>query len=370
MNEPDLSLASRLARAIALSGPISVAHFMATANAAYYGSRDPLGGAGDFITAPEISQIFGEMIGLWSADLVMRREPPAAPAPGRIVAALSTPHYVELGPGRGTLALDALRVMAQFGYAPREHFVETSAVLRSIQAERVSGAVFHDDVGTLPTDAPLIVIANEFFDALPVQQVIKSADGWQQRQVACRDTLFLPIAGKRVLDEVIPAHLRAAAPGSIIETSPASVAIIDVLAARLRRQGGALLIIDYGYEGPAIGDTLQALRGHEFANPFAALGEQDLTAHVDFGTLAAAGRRAGLRVSPLVTQGDWLTALGIHQRAENLAEGAPERRAGLQNDAARLTAPAQMGQLFKVMAMTAPDWPEPEGFGAGYSESE
>ena len=349
MPGPELTLEARLARAITLGGPISIAHFMATANAAYYGSRDPLGAAGDFITAPEISQMFGEMIGLWAADVWMRAGKPQA-------------HYVELGPGRGTLALDALRAMAQVGLAPTPHFVETSPALRALQADRVAGVRFHDDVSTLPTDAPLLIIANEFFDALPIQQIVKGADGWHQRLVACQDTLFLPIAGKRLPDDVIPEPLRASPLGSVLESSPASVAIIDDLAARLRTQGGALLIIDYGYDGPAIGDTLQAIHRHAFANPYEAVGTQDITAHVDFATLAAAGTRAGLRVSALMEQGQWLEALGIHQRTENLAADAPERRDELRAGAMRLTALDQMGRLFKVMAMTAPEWPEVAGF--------
>jgi len=190
---------------------------------------------------------------------------------------------------------------------------------------------------------------------------VKGADGWHQRLVACQDTLFLPIAGKRVPDDIIPAPLLASPLGSVLESSPASVAIIDHLAARLRTQGGALLIIDYGYEGPAIGDTLQAIRRHAFANPYDAVGEQDITAHVDFATLAAAGTRAGLRVSPMMGQGAWLESLGIHQRTDTLAAGTPERRDELLAGTARLTAPDQMGRLFKVMAMTAPEWPEPAG---------
>ncbi len=321
---------------------------MATSNTAYYGARDPLGAEGDFTTAPEISQMFGEMIGLWCADLWLRAGQPGV-------------DYVELGPGRGTLALDALRAMARCGLKPNAHFVETSPALRAIQATRVSDVAFHDSVGTLPTDRPLAIVANEFFDALPVHQVVKSADGWHQRLVACQDTLFLPIAGKRVPDEIIPEGLREAGLGSIIETAPLSVTIADQISTRLKAQGGALLIIDYGYEGPALGETLQAVRRHAFANPFAAVGQQDLTAHVDFATLAAAGKRAGLRVSALIDQGRWLEALGMRQRAEALVSASPERAAELRAGVDRLTAPDQMGQLFKVLAMTAPDWPEPTG---------
>uniref|UniRef100_UPI002629EC6E class I SAM-dependent methyltransferase n=1 Tax=Sphingomonas bacterium TaxID=1895847 RepID=UPI002629EC6E len=285
-------LADRLARAITLAGPISIAQFMSAANAHYYATRDPLGATGDFTTAPEISQMFGELIGLWCADLWDRS--------GRPDIA-----WIELGPGRGTLAADALRAMAKAGLTPPVHFVETSPVLRAAQAERVPGATWHDDVASLPDDRPLIVIANEFFDALPIRQIVRALDAWHERFVACQDLLFLPIAGKQVPDAIIPEALRDAAPGSVIETSPASVAIMRELARRVAAQGGAVLAIDYGYEGPAIGDTLQALRAHTFANPFETPGEQDLTAHVDFATLAAAAQAEGARAFGPIGQGAW-----------------------------------------------------------------
>jgi SAM-dependent MidA family methyltransferase len=320
---------------------------MAAANAHYYATRDPLGSAGDFTTAPEISQMFGELIGLWCADLWDRA--------GRPDIA-----WVELGPGRGTLAADALRAMARAGLAPPVHFVETSPVLRGAQAERVPEAIWHDDVSTLPRDQPLIVIANEFFDALPIRQLVSTGAGWHERLVACQDILFLPIAGKQVPDTVIPPALRDSPPGSIIETSPASVAVMRTLAQAIAAQGGAVLAIDYGYEGPAIGDTLQAVRAHAFANPFDTPGEQDLTAHVDFATLAAAALAEGTRASPVIGQGALLTALGIDARAAALGKAAPERAAGIAADKARLT--EAMGTLFKALAITAPAWPEPAGF--------
>jgi NADH dehydrogenase [ubiquinone] 1 alpha subcomplex assembly factor 7 len=334
------ALPERLARAIALGGPIPVSQFMAAANAHYYATRDPLGAAGDFTTAPEISQMFGELIGLWAADLWDRAGRPPV-------------RWVELGPGRGTLTADALRAAAKAGFAPPVHFVETSPVLRARQAERVPDAVWHDDVEDLPSDRPLIVVANEFFDALPIRQLVRGRAGWHERIVACQDVLFLPIAGKAVPDGVIPAHLRDAPPGSIIETSPASVGIMRVLAARIVAQGGALLAIDYGYEGPAVGDTLQAVRGHAFANPFEEPGNRDLTAHVDFATLGAVGTASGAPVSGPVGQGDFLTALGIDARAAALGPGVAADRERLVRD---------MGTLFKVLAIRHPQWPQPAGF--------
>jgi len=320
---------------------------MAAANQHYYATRDPLGAGGDFTTAPEISQMFGELIGLWCADLWDRA--------GRPEMA-----WVELGPGRGTLAVDALRAMAKAGLAPPVHFVETSPVLRAAQAERVPDAVWHDSIDTLPTDRPLIVIANEFFDALPIRQLVRGAAGWFERLVACQDTLFLPIAGKQMPDAIIPEALRDAPPGSVIETSPASVAILRDLAQRIVVQGGALLAIDYGYAGPALGDTLQAVRGHAFANPFETPGEQDLTAHVDFGTLAAAALVERARVAGPIGQGAFLTALGIDARAAALAKTVSERADQIAIDKARLT--QAMGDLFQVLAVTAPAWPQPAGF--------
>ena len=320
---------------------------MAAANAHYYATRDPLGAGGDFTTAPEISQMFGELIGLWAADLWDRA--------GRPETA-----WVELGPGRGTLTADALRAAAKAGFAPEVHFVETSPVLRAAQAERVAHATWHDDVTTLPEGLPLIVIANEFFDALPIRQLVRHGGGWAERYVACQDTLFLPIAGKGLPAEIIPEALRDAPPGSIVETSPASVAIFRALARRIAQQGGAMLAVDYGYEGPAIGDTLQAVRGHAFANPFENPGENDLTAHVDFATLAAAASLEGVRLSPISAQGAFLRALGIDARAAALAAAAPGRDIAADRD--RLT--VAMGELFKVLAVTAPFWPEPAGFAA------
>lgn len=349
MTDTEPLLAERLARAITLAGPIPLSQYMGAANAHYYATRDPLGARGDFTTAPEISQMFGELVGLCLADLWDRAGRPEA-------------RYVELGPGRGTLAADALRAMARAGLTPPVHFVENSPTLREAQKERVPAAEWSLDLLGIAEDRPLLVVANEFFDALPIRQLMKTGEGWVERLVACQDTLFLPIAGTRSFDQVIPAALRDAPPGSIIETSPASVAILRSLAARLMAQGGAAILIDYGYSGPAIGDTLQAVRGHDYANPFETPGEADLTAHVDFGTLAEAARAEGLTVHGPVTQGAFLKALGIDARAQSLARAQPDRAADIATDRDRLVEDEQMGELFKVIALTAPGWPAPEGF--------
>ncbi len=348
-NAAEPALGERLARAITLAGPIPLSQFMGSANAHYYATRDPLGARGDFTTAPEISQMFGELIGLWLADLWDRAGRPAA-------------RYVELGPGRGTLAADALRAMAKAGLTPPVDFIETSPTLRAAQAERVPSAQWHLGFTGIPEEGPLLIVANEFFDALPIRQLVATNDGWRERLVACQDTLFLPIAGDRSFDMIIPRDLLQAAPGSILETSPASVAVLRGLAQRLTAQGGAALIIDYGYEGPAIGDTLQAVRGHAYANPFDEPGEADLTAHVDFATLKEAAEAEGLTVHGPVTQGAFLKALGIEARTETLAKVAPDRAEALAVDRDRLINPEQMGDLFKVIALTAPGWPIPAGF--------
>ncbi len=197
------------------------------------------------------------------------------------------------------------------------------------------------------------MIANEFFDALPIRQLVKRGETWHERLVACQDTLFLPIAGTSVPDTIIPPALASAASGAIVETSPASVAIMADLSARIVAQGGVALAIDYGYDGPAVGDTLQAVRGHAYANPFDAPGEQDLTAHVDFATLGLAAEASGcVRAGP-VGQGAFLSALGIDARAAALGPRVADDRRRLVDE---------MGELFRVMAVTHRDWPEPAGF--------
>jgi SAM-dependent MidA family methyltransferase len=347
--DTDTALPERIARAITLAGPIPLSQFMGAANAHYYATRDPIGARGDFTTAPEISQMFGELIGLCLADLWDRAGRPPA-------------HYVELGPGRGTLAADALRAMARAGLEPSVHFVETSPTLRAAQLERVPHAEHCLDLVGLPEDGALLVVANEFFDALPIRQLIRTAEGWRERLVACQDTLFLPVPGQHGFDPVIPFALRTAPEGAILETSPASVATMRGLAKRIAAQGGAALVIDYGYSGPAIGDTLQAVRDHQYVNPFDAPGEHDLTAHVDFATLAEAAEAEEVRAVGPVGQGAFLTALGIDPRAEALSRVAPDRAESIRADRDRLVEADAMGTLFQALALVHPSWPDPEGF--------
>lgn len=344
--------AERLCRTIAAGGPISLSSYMAQVNSHYYATRNPLGVGGDFITAPEISQMFGELIGLCLADIWHR------------AGHRHAPYYIELGPGRGTLAADALRAMEQARVAPKAHFVETSPALRAHQSSAVAHAQFHDDVESLPTDGPLLVVANEFFDALPIAQAVKAEDGWREVMVGLGDGArpLAPVMGERRVDARVPQTLRDAPQGSVHESCPVGATIMLTLARRIAKQGGAMIAIDYGYEGPATGDTLQAVRAHVYADPFADPGENDLTAHVDFTLLGNAARQEGLRVCGPVGQGDFLERLGIAARAQMLSRKTPDRGVEIEAARRRLCAPDQMGRLFRVLAVTHPDWPTPEGF--------
>ncbi|GAA4032845.1 SAM-dependent methyltransferase [Sphingomonas rosea] len=307
---------------------MSVEAYMEACNAYYYATRDPLGTAGDFTTAPEISQMFGELVGAALADAWRR-----AGAPG-------SAHYVELGPGRGTLAADALRVMRPAGLTPSVHLVETSPILRAAQEAAVPGARHYDDLSTLPDDGPLLLVANEFLDALPIRQHVAGAE----RHVT-----------------LTPAGLAFDRDGPILETSPVRDEAVKELAERLVRQGGTALLVDYGHERSAPGDTLQAVKGHRFAAVLDRPGEHDLTSHVDFQRVAEVAADAGASVAGPVEQGSWLERLGIQMRARALANAAPHRAADIEEARARLCRPDAMGSLFKVLAIHAPGWPRPAG---------
>jgi NADH dehydrogenase [ubiquinone] 1 alpha subcomplex assembly factor 7 len=347
--EPN-QLALRLAKQIEASGPISVAEYMRAANAEYYNRADPLGVEGDFITAPEISQMFGELVGIWLTDIWLRQNSPEC-------------HYVELGPGRGTLAADALRAMSRFDFAPPVNFVETSEALRVKQAQAVPHARFHGAIDQLPQDKPLFIVANEFFDALPVRQLIATHSGWRERVVARdRGVKFTAMPGAQAMDAAVPVEIRNQRSEAIYETSPDAGGMMFELASRLEKQGGVLLIIDYGYAQPGLGSTLQAVKNHEFVDPFDNPGAHDLTAHVNFFELANLARMRNLSVHGPVGQGKWLEALGVDQRAAVLADAAPDRARDIFEARDRLVEEDQMGCLFKVMAIGAPEWPVPEGF--------
>jgi len=344
-------LALRLAKQIEATGPIPVSEYMRASNEEYYNRADPLGVDGDFITAPEISQMFGELIGLWFADLWMRQNR-AEPI-----------NYVELGPGRGTLAADALRAMRRFELNPSVHFVETSDALQKMQLAAVPNATIHDKISQLPEDGPLFILANEFFDALPIRQFVATHAGWRERVVARdRGSKFMAIAGQQAVDEMVPLDFRNAPAGSIYESSPQSSDAIYELSARLSAQGGAMLVVDYGYTHPGLGSTLQAVNAHEYSDPFDGPGGCDLTAHVNFLEISNLAKLRDLNVYGPVEQGQWLTALGINQRAEILAQASPDRADEILVARNRLANPEEMGSLFKVLAVTLPDWPNPEGF--------
>ena len=343
-------LAAVFRRLIANTGPISLMHYMGESNARYYGSKDPLGVAGDFVTAPEISQMFGELVGLWLADMWINagREEPV--------------HYVELGPGRGTLAQDALRVAKRYGLEPKVHFVETSTALKDVQLANLPGAQWHHDLSTIPLYGPILLIANEFLDALPVRQLVMTAEGWRERMVVPDGDRFACTAGSQPMDAAVPETRRQAELGTIIETCPGAAATVYEVAGRLNEQGGAALFIDYGHDAVRDGSTLQAVRDHLKVDPFVSPGEADLTAHVDFATLAAIAQSRGCRWLGTVPQGRWLRDLGIDARAQTLAERAPQHAAAIEAAKDRLVAEGQMGLLFKVMGLACPSWHGGEGF--------
>jgi NADH dehydrogenase [ubiquinone] 1 alpha subcomplex assembly factor 7 len=347
---PPESLSAIFTRLMANTGPISLMHYMGESNARYYASRDPLGTGGDFITAPEISQMFGELIGLWLADMWIRagREEPV--------------HYVELGPGRGTLASDALGAARRYGLEPRIHFVESSTELKDIQLAAVPGATWHHDLSSVPQYGPLLIVGNEFLDALPVRQLVMTADGWRERMVAVEQGRFIPVVGRQPMEAAVPEARRGAAVGTIIETCPGAAAVIYEVAGRLTEQGGAALFIDYGHDEVRDGSTLQAIKDHRKVDPFALPGEADLTAHVDFATLATIAQSRGCRHLGTVPQGRFLRELGIEARTETLTSAAPQHAAALAAARDRLIGEGQMGLLFKVMGLASPRWPDPAGF--------
>ncbi len=342
-----------LRRLIEEEGPLPIDRYMGLClghpQHGYYMTRDPLGAAGDFITAPEVSQLFGELIGIWCVAQW---------------AAMGSPRHVnlvELGPGRGTLMADVRRAIAQAAPALAEalsiHLVETSPVLRAAQRQRLVGAVeWHARLGEVP-DGPLLLLANEFFDAIPVRQIERRAGRWHERVVGLADGGLTLGLGLEVVQP-------GGEDGDVAELSPAREAIARDLGQRLASQGGAALIIDYGHRGGGSGDTLQAVRGHRFVPVTHAPGESDLTSHVDFAALGRALAAGGAAVHPLLSQRQFLLAMGLEARFARLAASADaETAARLARQRARLADEAQMGNLFKVLAATSPALPTPYPFG-------
>ena len=352
------ALADLLRRRIAATGPLTLADYMADCllhpDHGYYATRDPFGAGGDFTTAPEISQMFGELLGLCLAQAWLDQ---GSPAPFTLA---------ELGPGRGTLMADALRAtrgVPGFHAAARVTLVEASATLRAVQRWTLGDhpETWADTVEALP-DAPLFLIANEFFDALPIRQFTRHGAGWAETVVGLDgDRLTLgrtPPAPLAALDH----RLADTAPGEIVEMCPAAAPIMGRIGGLIARHGGAALVIDYG-GWQSRGDTFQALQDHRPTDPLAAPGHADLTAHVDFAALARAANPA--RTSRMIEQGVLLQRLGIDQRAARLA-GSLTGAAQESHLAAhrRLTDRAEMGSLFKALAVYPPHLPPPPGFDA------
>ena len=364
------ALGARIAAAIEAQGPMSIAQFMTMAlldpKDGYYATRDPL--HVDFITAPEVSQMFGELVGLWLAQTWADQGRPARPL------------LVELGPGRGTLMRDvlrALKLVPNFCGQIDIVLVEASPVLETIQQTTLEGidvpirsvASFEG----VPKDRPLFLIANEFFDALPIRQFVKTERGWCERMVSLDTTGALAFALSPVAypSSNLPPNRDGAPIGGVYETSPAGEALAEEIGHRIARNGGAALIVDYGYDAPGFGETLQAVAGHKFSDVLTEPGTRDLSAHIDFTALGDGAVRGGASVCGPVEQGAFLTALGIVGRAEKLARGqarggrwtghlseAPEVRRQLE----RLILPEQMGTLFKALAILPKSAPTPAGF--------
>jgi NADH dehydrogenase [ubiquinone] 1 alpha subcomplex assembly factor 7 len=358
---PPNDLARRLLRRVAASGPMTVAEFMASAlydpAGGYYTTRRPIGAAGDFVTAPEVSQLFGELIGLWCAETWERL---GRPAPLRLV---------ELGPGRGTLLADLLRaarVLPDFERALELHLVEISPELRRAQQAVLGGrsATWHASLESVPEGAFLLV-ANEFLDALPVRQLERAPDAWRERLVgAAGEGLGFALSGPVPL-ALIPAERRDAPVGSVLELCPAATALAAEIARRAAAGPGAALLVDYGYAAPPLRGTLQAVSRHRAVPPLERPGEVDLTALVDFGAVAGAARAAGAAAWGPVPQGALLGALGIAPRAQRLAARANEaQRAALASAVRRLTDPAEMGERFLALAIAPPGLGAPAGFSA------
>lgn len=348
-----MSIEAALQAQIAAEGPIRLDAFMGLCLRHYYATRDPLGTGGDFVTAPEISQMFGELIGLWAAQVWGDQG-----APLRVL-------LVELGPGRGTLMADALRATAGvpgFADAAEVWLVETSPALRARQAETLAGrrVRWAEAVSALPP-GPAIVIANEFFDALPIRQVQRTGDLWRERLVTVADGQFALVWGAAQPDPGADRRFPLLPDGAVGEIAEAGEAVAAALGARIEAEGGAALVIDYGaWDGS--GDTLQALAGHRPVNPLATPGEADLTAHVRFRALAEAARPA--RATAAIGQGEFLERMGIAVRALRLArEQDAQTVAAITAAHHRLTHPDEMGNLFRVMAFTPQGAPPPQGFG-------
>ena len=343
------ALKEKILRRIAQEGPLTIAQYMQMAlgdpEHGYYRKHDPFGAAGDFVTAPEVSQIFGELIGLWFVQAWGDRGWP------------KKFYLVELGPGRGTLMADMLRaakIRLPFLAAAEIILVETSPILRQAQQRALQGTNTRwiDEIAGIPGDAPILLVANEFLDALPIRQFIMAEGHWHERMVTAKgNALAFALAPMPADFTSLP---KQAPESAVAEIPQDALAAIGGIAARLKQQSGAALFIDYGHTQSGLGDTFQGVKAHKFADPLAKPGEADLTAHVDFEALAKRAQEMGVLFLGTTAQGKFLEALGIHARAARLKQGAdPATRAEIDAAVDRLVNPAQMGTLFKVMAVVS-----------------
>ncbi|MAZ01841.1 MAG: methyltransferase [Sneathiella sp.] len=339
-------------------GPISLHDYMEMALShpkhGYYARQSPFGAAGDFITAPETSQMFGELIGLWAVDVWAKLG-----HPGKV-------YFLELGPGNGTLMRDALRsarLVPEFLAAAEIHLIETSARLKERQAETLDDhdIHWHDELPDL-AGAPVILIANEFFDALPIHQYSRQSGTWFERMVSNRDGKF----SYQLADA--PASITSAPPaedGDILELCPTGDRMVEEISKLIFREGGAALIIDYGATETLLGDSFQAMKRHEYADPLASPGEADLTTHVRFSRLREIALSYGITVQGPTPQGRFLERLGIEARHHQLKKNANEaQRKNLDAQLKRLVSSSEMGTLFKVMALSHNTSVATEGFGS------
>ncbi len=363
-----MSLKDRIVRLIAAEGPISVADYMtlclADPREGYYtrdeAGADQFGKKGDFVTAPEVSQMFGELLGLWCVD-----------AWTGLLNKPATFHLIELGPGHGTLMEDALRaarVAPDFLAAARIHLVEISPSLKRKQRTALAGldVVWHDSFDAVP-DGPFLLLANEFFDALPIRQLVATPKGVAERRIGLDDAgtglRFGLTPGPSPWAKLLPQSLAGAPEGSVIELSPASLLLIQSIAQRIVRRGGAALVVDYGPAASEPGDSLQAMRRHKKQSVLDDPGQADITAHVDFQALAKAAQAEGARALGPVAQGAFLQRLGIAERAGRLQEKADSQQSlDIALALRRLLAPEEMGTLFKALALVPRGQAAPAGF--------
>ena len=347
------TIEAKIRRQIELEGPMTVAQYWAIClfdpQHGYYTTSVPIGAAGDFTTAPEISQIFGELVAAWWLATARQNGVSAA--------------LVEIGPGRGTLMADMLRTLGKLDpLLPQTlpvHMVEVSPHLTEMQKETLKGSKFqvhwHETIASLPK-SPVGIIANELFDAIPVRPFIKHGGSWHEDTISMNDDGSFRLTAKPAnLDRsLLPAGHQAQPDGTIFEYAPAREALMHGIACHINSHGGFGLFIDYGHAEPGFGDTLQAMRNHAFANLLEDPGKADITSHVDFQSLQKAAMATGLSVSAIMTQGAFLTSLGIAERAERLVQGQPQHRDSIETAIDRLVSQQKMGNLFKVLGIAHP----------------